>query len=125
MLARRISGFYIFGLAAVTLCLAIATLAQEEYVQNTKITIAETNAEAFGLWFGELRMRSKKPLKCNEDRELFARLQFGQCFISGLIFQTTFGDLADCKNPFIEGGDAPLFALVAAEAPSGIVDGVG
>tara|TARA_B100000989_G_C19256070_1_gene350078 strand:- start:308 stop:541 length:234 start_codon:yes stop_codon:yes gene_type:complete len=77
MLARRISGFYIFGLAAVTLCLAIATLAQEEYVQNTKITIAETNAEAFGLWFGELRMRSKQPLKYAGDRELFAGLHFG------------------------------------------------
>ena len=50
MLARRISGFHIFGVAIVSLCLAIAILAQKEYVQNTKITIAETDAKAFGLW---------------------------------------------------------------------------
>ena len=54
MLARRISGFHIFGVAIVSLCLAIAILAQKEYVQNTKINVAETNAKAFGLWIGEL-----------------------------------------------------------------------
>ena len=50
MLARRISGFHIFGVAIVSLCLAIAILAQKEYVQNTKINVAETNTKAFGLW---------------------------------------------------------------------------
>ena len=59
MLARRISGFHIFGVAIVSLCLAIAILAQKEYVQNTKIKVAETNAKAFGLWLGGLKTGSK------------------------------------------------------------------
>ena len=63
MLARRISVFYIFGIAIVSLCLAIAILAQKEYVQNTKINVAETNAKAFSFWLGELKTGSKKPLK--------------------------------------------------------------
>jgi len=63
MLARRISGFHIFGVAIVSLCLAIAILAQKEYVQNTKINVAETNAKAFGLWLGELKTESKNRSK--------------------------------------------------------------
>jgi len=66
MLARRISVVYIFSVAIVSLCLAIAILAQKEYVQNTKITVAEPNAKAFGLWFGEIKTRSRKPLKDKE-----------------------------------------------------------
>ena len=115
MLARRISGFHIFGVAIVSLCLAIAILAQKEYVQNTKITVAETNAKAFGLWFGELKTRSKKPLKDKEeDCELFVGLHSGQCFLKELISVITHGDLAKLRNPFVEGGDAPLIALVVA-----------
>ena len=63
MLARRISGFHIFGVAVVSLCLTIAILVQKEYVQNTKINVAETNAKAFGLWLGELKTGSKNQLK--------------------------------------------------------------
>tara|TARA_B100000963_G_scaffold277315_1_gene245686 strand:+ start:671 stop:1000 length:330 start_codon:yes stop_codon:yes gene_type:complete len=63
MLARRISEFHIFGVDIVLLCLAIAILAQKDYVQNTKITVVETNAKAFGLWFDELKTRSKKHKK--------------------------------------------------------------
>ena len=63
MLARQISGFHIFGIAIVSLCLAIAILAQKEYVQNTKVTVAEANAKASGLWFGETNTRSKKHSK--------------------------------------------------------------
>ena len=36
-----------------------------------------------------------------------------------------FGDLANLGNQFIEGGDATLFALVAAKAPYGIANGMG
>ena len=126
MLARRISGFHIFGVAIVSLCLAIAILAQKEYVQNTKITVAETNAKAFGLWFGELNTSSKKPLKDKEeDCELFVGLHSGQCFLNELISEITLGDLANLRNPFVEGGNAPLFALVAAKAPYGIANGMG
>ena len=45
-LAQRISEFHIFdisivfGISIVALCLTIVTLAQKEYVQNTKITVA-------------------------------------------------------------------------------------
>ena len=126
MLARRISGFHIFGVAIVSLCLAIAILAQKEYVQNTKINVAETNAKAFGLWFGELKTRSKKPLKDKEeDCELFVGLHSGQCFLNEVISEITLGDLANLRNPFVEGGNAPLFALVAAKAPYGIANGMG
>ena len=63
MLAGRISGFHIFGVAIFSLRLAIAIFAKKEYVQNTKITVAETNAKAFGLSFGELKTRSKNHSK--------------------------------------------------------------
>ena len=63
MLARQISGFHIFGIAIVSLCLAIVLLAQKEYVQNMEVTVAEANAKAFGLWFGETKTRSKKHSK--------------------------------------------------------------
>ena len=33
--------------------------------------------------------------------------------------------MANLRNPFIEGGDAPLFALVAAKAPYRITNGMG
>ena len=126
MLAQRISGFHIFGVAIVSLCLAIAILAQKEYVQNTKITVAETNAKAFGLWFGEIKTRSKKPPKDKEgDCDLFVGLHSGQCFLKELISEITLGDLANLRNPFVEGGDAPLFALVAAKAPYGTANGMG
>ena len=126
MLARRISGFHIFGVAIVSLCLAIAILAQKEYVQNTKINVAETNAKAFGLWLGELKTGSKKPLKDKEeDCELFVGLHSGQCFLKELIFEITHGDLANLRNSFVECGDAPLFALVVAKAPYGIANGIG
>ena len=125
-MARRISGFQIFGVAIVALCLAIAILAQKEYVQNTKINVAETNAKAFGLWLGELKAGSKKPLKDKqEDCEQFVGLHPGQCFLEELISEITHGDLANLRNPFVEGGDAPLFALVVAKAPYGIASGVG
>tara|TARA_B100001057_G_C22491745_1_gene810515 strand:+ start:55 stop:399 length:345 start_codon:yes stop_codon:yes gene_type:complete len=82
MLARRISEFHIFGIDIVLLCLAIAILAQKDYVQNTKITVAETNAKAFGLWFDELKTRSKKTQKDKDQKsELFARLHASQCFL--------------------------------------------
>ena len=131
MLARRISGFHIFGLAIVSLCLAIAILAQKEYVQNKKITVAETNVEELSLRLGDLKTRSKKPLKDKplkdkgENCELFVILHSGQCFLKELISETTLGDLANLRNPFVEGGDAPLFALVAARAPYGIADSMG
>jgi len=126
MLARRISGFHIFGLAIVSLCLAIAILAQKEYVQNMKINVAETNAKAFGLWLGELKTGSKKPLKDKqEDCELFVGLHSGQCFLKELISEITHGDLANLRNPFVEGGDAPLLALVIVKAPYYIVNGIG
>ena len=126
MLARRISGFHIFGVAIVSLCLAIAILAQKEYVQNTKINVAETNAKAFGLWLGELKTGSKKPLKDKEkDCELFIGLHSGQCFLKELISEMTHCDLANLRNPFVEGGDAPLFVLVVAKAPYGIANGMG
>ena len=126
MLARRISGFQIFGVAIVSLCLAIAILAQKEYVQNTKINVAETNAKAFGLWLGELKTGSKKLLKDKEeDCELFVGLHSGQCFLKELISEITHGDLANLRNPFVEGGDAPLFALVVAKAPYGIANSMG
>ena len=126
MLAWRISGFQIFGLAIVALCLAIAILAQKESFQNTKINVAETNAKAFGLWLGELKTGSKKPLKDKEeDCELFVGLHSGQCFLKELISEITHGDLANLRNPFVEGGDAPLFALVVAKAPYGIANGIG
>ena len=126
MLARRISGCHIFGVAIVSLCLAIAILAQKEYVQNTKINVAETNAKAFGLWLDELKTGSKKPLKDKqEDCELFVGLHSGQCFLKELISEITHGDLANLRNPFVKGGDAPLFALVVAKAPYGITNGMG
>ena len=126
MMSRRISGFHIFGVAIVSLCLAIAILAQKEYVQNTKINVAETNAKAFGLWLGELKTGSKKPLKDKEeDCELFVGLHSGQCFLKELISEITHGDLANLRNPFVEGGDAPLFALVVAKAPYGIANSTG
>ena len=104
MFARRISGFHIFGVAIVSLCLAIAILAQKKYVQNTKITVAETNAKAFSLWFIELNTSSKKSLTDKEENcQLFADFHPGQCFLKELISQITFGDLANLKNPFIEG----------------------
>ena len=116
----------IFGVAIVALCLAIAILAQKESVQNTKINVAETNAKAFGLWLGELKTGSKKPLKDKEeDCELFVGLHSGQCFLKELISEITHGDLANLRNPFVEGGDAPLFALVVAKAPYGIANGMG
>ena len=125
MLARRISGFHIFGVAIVSLCLAIAILAQKEYVQNTKINVAETNAKAFGLWLGELKTGSKKPLKDKEeDCELFVSLHSGRCFLNELISEITLGNLANLRNPFVEGAAAPLFALVAAKAPYRIANGM-
>ncbi|MEK9935063.1 MAG: hypothetical protein VW619_01415 [Rhodobiaceae bacterium] len=125
-MVARISGFHIFGVAIVSLCLAIAILAQKEYVQNTKINVAETNAKAFGLWLGELKTGSKKPLKDKqEDCELFVGLHSGQCFLKELISEITHGDLANLRNPFVKGGDAPLFALVVAKAPYGITNGMG
>ena len=94
--------------------------------KTRKITVAETNAKAFGLWFGELKTRSKKPLKDKEeDCELFVGLHSGQCFLNELISEITLGDLANLRNPFVEGGNAPLFALVAAKAPYGIANGMG
>ncbi len=126
MLARRISGFHIFGVAIVSLCLAIAILAQKEYVQNTKVKVAETNAKAFGLWLGEFKTGSKKPPKDkDEDCELFVNLHSGQCFLKELISEINHGDLANLRNPFVEGGDAPLFALVVAKAPYNIGNGLG
>ena len=41
--------------------------------------------------------------------------------ISGI----TLGDLANLRNPFVEGANAPLFALVSAKAPYGIANGMG
>ena len=68
----------------------------------------------------------KKPIKDKEENcELFAGLHSGQCFLKGLTSEITFGDLADLRNPFIEGVDAPLFALVAAKEPYGIANGMG
>ena len=49
----------------------------------------------------------------------------GQCFLKELISEITHGDLANLRNPFVEGGDAPLFALVVAKAPYGIANGMG
>ena len=49
----------------------------------------------------------------------------GQCFLEELISEITHGDLANLRNPFVEGGDAPLFALVVAKAPYGIANGMG
>ena len=71
-------------------------------------------------------MGSKKPLKDKEqDCELFVGLHSGQCFLKELISEITHGDLANLRNPFVEGGDAPLFALVTAKAQYGIVNGMG
>ena len=52
-------------------------------------------------------------------------LHSGQCFLKELISEITLGDLANLRNPFVEVGDAPLFALVAAKAPYGIANGMG
>ena len=52
-------------------------------------------------------------------------LHSGQCFLNELISEITLGDLANLRNPFVEGGNAPLFALVAAKAPYGIANGMG
>ena len=49
----------------------------------------------------------------------------GQCFLKELISEITHGDLANLRNLFVEGGDAPLFALVTAKAPYGIANGMG
>ena len=83
-------------MAIAVLCLAIAIPAQKEYVQNTKITVAETNAKAFGLWFDKLMTRSKKPLKGKEeDCELVVGLHSGHRFLKELISEITLGDLAN------------------------------
>ena len=75
---------------------------------------------------GELKTGSKKPLKDKqEDCELFVGLHSGQCFLKELISEITHGDLANLRNPFVKGGDAPLFALVVAKAPNGITNGMG
>ena len=79
---------------------------------------------AFGLV--NSRRGQKKPLKNKEeDCEIFVGLHSGQCFLKELISEITHGDLANLRNPFVEGGDAPLFALVVAKAPYGIASGVG
>jgi len=52
-------------------------------------------------------------------------LHSGQCFLKELIYEITIGDLVNLRNPFVEGGDASLFALVAAKAPYGIANGMG
>ena len=49
----------------------------------------------------------------------------GQSFLKELISEIALGDLAYLRNPFVEGGDAPLFALVAAKASYGIAYGMG
>ena len=49
----------------------------------------------------------------------------GQCFLNELISGITLGDLANLRNPFVEGANAPLFALVSAKAPYGIANGMG
>ena len=56
-----------FGVSIVSLCLAIAILAQKEYIQNTKINVAETNTKAFGLWLGELKVGSKNHSKIKKE----------------------------------------------------------
>ena len=72
------------------------------------------------------RRGQKKPLKNKEeDCEIFVGLHSGQCFLKELISEITHGDLANLRNPFVEGGDAPLFALVVAKAPYGIANGMG
>ena len=79
---------------------------------------------AFGLV--NSRQGQKKPLKNKEeDCEIFVGLHSGQCFLNELISEITLGDLANLRNPFVEGGNAPLFALVAAKAPYGIANGMG
>ena len=79
---------------------------------------------AFGLVSS--RRGQKKPLKDKEeDCEIFVGLHSGQCFLKELIFGITHGDLANLRNPFVEGGDAPLFALVVAKASFGIANGMG
>ncbi len=42
-----------------------------------------------------------------------------------LISEINYGGLANLRNPFIEGGDAPLFASVAAKASYRIANGLG
>ena len=49
----------------------------------------------------------------------------GQCFLKELTSEITHGDLANLRNPFVEGGDAPLVALVVAKATYGIANGMG
>ena len=79
---------------------------------------------AFGLV--NSRRGQKKPLKDKEeDCELFVGLHSGQCFLKELISEITHGDLANLRNPFVEGGDAPLFALVVAKEPFGIANSMG
>ena len=52
-------------------------------------------------------------------------MRSGQCFLTELISEITHGDLANLRNPFVEGGDAPIFALVVAKAPYGIANSMG
>ena len=93
---------------------------------------------AFGLvWFfllkpknnneinNELALKDEELKDKEEDCELFVGLHSGQCFLEELISEITHGDLANLRNPFVEGGDAPLFALVVAKAPYGIANGMG
>ena len=50
-------------------------------------------------------MGSKKPLKDKqEDCELFLGLHSGQCFLKELNSEITRVDLANLRNPFVEGG---------------------
>ena len=125
MLARWISGSHIFGLAIVSLCLAIAILAQKKYVQNTEITVAKTNVKAFDLWFCELKTRSKNYSKKKKKIVNYLWFCSPAMLCHRVRFEINLGDLANLRNPFVEGGDGPLFALVAAKAPYGIANGMG
>jgi len=52
-------------------------------------------------------------------------LHSGQSFRRELISGITHDGLANLRNPFVDGGNAPLFALVVAKARYGIANGMG
>ena len=125
MLARRISGFHIFGVAIVSLCLAIAILAQKDTSKTRKSPLLKLMPKL--LAFGSVSSRRGQKNHSKIKKKIVNYLWFvlGQCFLDELISEITLGDLANLRNPFVEGGNAPLFALVAAKAPYGIANGMG